>query len=157
MPDFPPIAELLPHRGSAVLLRRVVAHDATSTTCEVEPAASVLWQNEDGSVPVAVALEYMSQAIAAHGGLTDLEAGRERRPGFFLGTRRLDLKVASFAPGEVLEVTARHLRGSAGMLAFDCAVRRPGQTESMVSGVLTVYLLESFEALTRDFGDAGQA
>jgi hypothetical protein len=46
------------------------------------------------------------------------------------------------------------------MLAFDCAIRRAGQSpeaEPMVSGVLTVYLLESFEALERDFADAGQA
>jgi predicted hotdog family 3-hydroxylacyl-ACP dehydratase len=160
MPDFPAIAELVPHRGSAVLLKRVVAHDAASTTCEVDPAASVLWKDEDGSVPVAVALEYMAQAIAAHGGLTDREAGRDRRPGFFLGTRRLQLEVSRFAPGEILIVTARHLRGSTGMLAFDCSIRRAGQSadaQPMVSGVLTVYLLESFEALERDFADAGQA
>jgi predicted hotdog family 3-hydroxylacyl-ACP dehydratase len=157
MTDFPPVAELLPHRGRAVLLRRVVAHDAGATTCEVDPADSVLWRNADGSVPAPVALEYMAQTIAAHGGLSDRESGRGARPGFFLGSRRVDFRAARFEPGELLEVSVRHLRGSAGMLAFDCAVRRAGgasDSEPMVSGVLTVYLLESFDALTRDFGDA---
>jgi predicted hotdog family 3-hydroxylacyl-ACP dehydratase len=157
MPEFPPVAELLPHRGRAVLVRRVVAHDATTTTCEVDPADSVLWKNADGSVPATVGLEYMAQTIAAHGGLSDRESGREARPGFFLGSRRLDFRASRFEPGELLEVTVRHLRGSTGMLAFDCSVRRAAGTsgaEPMVSGVLTVYLLESFDALTRDFGDA---
>ena len=155
MAEFPAITELLPHRGKAVLLRRVVAHDAETTTCEVDPADSVLWRSADGSVPATVALEYMAQTIAAHGGLSDREAGREARPGFFLGSRRLDLGVSRFEPGVLLEVTARHLRGTAGMLAFDCAVRRPGAADEkpMVSGVLTVYLLESFDALTRDFSE----
>ncbi len=157
MAEFPPVAELLPHRGRAVLLRRVVAHDAVSTTCEVDPERSVLWRDGDGSVPATVALEYMAQTIAAHGGLADRESGREARPGFFLGSRRLDFRVPRFEPGQVLEVTVRHLRGSAAMLAFDCSVRRAGGGEAMVSGVLTVYLLESFEALTRDFADVGDA
>jgi predicted hotdog family 3-hydroxylacyl-ACP dehydratase len=154
--EFPPVTDLLPHRGRAVLVRRVLAHDAASTACEVDPADSTLWRRADGRVQAAVALEYMSQVIAAHGGLSDREAGREARPGFFVGSRRLDFRVDSFEPGELLEVTARHLRGSAGMLAFDCAVRRANRAdgeEPMVSGVLTVYLLESFEALARDFTD----
>src|SRR5688572_17623989 len=113
MSEFPRVTELLPHRGRAVLLRRVVAHDAASTTCEVDPAASELWKNADGSVPATVALEYMAQTIAAHGGLSDRESGREARPGFFLGSRRLEFRIRRFEPGELLEVTARHLRGSA--------------------------------------------
>jgi predicted hotdog family 3-hydroxylacyl-ACP dehydratase len=161
MAEFPPVTELLPHRGSAVLLSRVVAHDRASTSCEVDPAASTLWKNTDGTIPASVALEYMAQTVAAHGGLSDRESGRKARPGFFLGSRRLDFRVQRFAPGELLEVTARHLRGSSAMLAFECSVRPAGTasagSEPMVSGVLTVYLLESFEALARDFAEAGDA
>ncbi len=172
---FPPIEELLPHRGPAVLLARVLAHDGRSTTCEVDVARSRLYQAPDGSVPAHVALEYMAQAIAAHGGLLDRAAGRDPRPGFFLGSRRLTLAVSRLEQGEKLEVTATHVRGAGRMLAFDCAVRRrppsrggtapgaaadgrPGASRgseddgrTMVSGVLTVYLLESVEALTREF------
>ena len=151
--EFPPVAELLPHRGRAVLLDRVLAHDATTTVCSVETSASTLFHDADGGVPATVGLEYMAQTIAAHGGLLDRDAGREARPGFFLGTRRLTLAVTRFEPGQCLEVTATHLRGSTGLLAFDCAIRPAPGAEPMVSGILTVYLLESFEALARDFAE----
>jgi predicted hotdog family 3-hydroxylacyl-ACP dehydratase len=153
MPDaaFPPVRELLPHRGRAVLLGAVLAHDATSTTCSVDPDGGGLYRDDDGSIPAWVGLEYMAQAIAAHGGLVDREAGTPTRPGFFLGSRRLAFATGRFAKGQALEVTARHLRGSAGMLAFDCSVREAGHEEPVVSGVLTVYLSESFEALAKDF------
>jgi len=156
--SFPPIVELLPHRGRAVLLDRVLAHDATTTVCSVDTAASALFHDRDGGVPAAIGLEYMAQTIAAHGGLLDREAGRDARPGFFLGTRRLALSVARFEPGRQLLVSATHLRGglrgSSGLLAFDCAIRAAADAEPMVSGILTVYLLESFDALERDFAEA---
>lgn len=162
MPDahapFPPIGELLPHRGRAVLLSRVLAHDATSTTCAVAAGAGQLYRDADGRVPAYVGLEYMAQAVAAHGGLLDREAGREARPGFFLGSRRLSFSVEHFGQDEELVVTAKHLRGTGSMLAFDCSIRaaatggRDGADgPAMVSGILTVYLLESFDALVEDF------
>lgn len=154
---FPPIGELLPHRSRAVLLSRVLAHDATSTTCAVAGDAGQLYRDADGFVPAYVGLEYMAQAVAAHGGLLDREAGREARPGFFLGSRRLSFSVERFEPGRELVVTARHLRGTGSMLAFDCAIRAAGDdagpAEAMVSGILTVYLLDSFDALVEDFAE----
>jgi predicted hotdog family 3-hydroxylacyl-ACP dehydratase len=168
MPEFPSIAELLPHRGPAVLLERVLSHDAKTTVCAVDPRGSGHYRADDGSVPSWVGLEYMAQAVAAHGGLVDRASGAPPRPGFFLGSRRLDLSTARFEPGVELEVSATLLRGTLGrpddgagparsgasVLAFDCAVRAAGSGQTMVSGVLTVYLLESAEALARDFADA---
>ena len=155
-PAFPPIADLLPHRGRAVLLDRVLSHDGLTTVCAVDPRASTLYRGRDGSVPSYVGLEYMAQTVAAHGGLLDRAAGRAARPGLFLGSRRLEFSVAGFAAGRPLEASARHLRGSTGALAFDCTVRSAGASEPMVSGILTVYLLESFEALARDFAPTEQ-
>lgn len=149
--SFPPIAELLPHRARAVLLERVIAHQPKTTTCAVDPNAGELLRDADGCVPAYFGLEYMAQTIAAHGGLLDRAAGRETRPGFFLGSRRVAFAVDRFRPGQALEATATHIRGTAGLLAFDCAIREAGSAEPMVSGVLTVYLLESFAALSRDF------
>jgi predicted hotdog family 3-hydroxylacyl-ACP dehydratase len=156
MPEaFPLPSELLPHSGRAVLLERVVAHDDTTTVCLVDPYADSRFRDSEGRVPAWIGLEYMAQAIAAHGGLLDLAAGRERRPGFFLGSRRLVFTVDSFPAGVRLSVRVRHHRGSRGMLAFDCAIHDAAASEddaaAMVSGILTVYLLESFDALQRDF------
>lgn len=160
MPDaaFPPVHELLPHSGDAVLLDAVVAHDERTTTCVVVAGASPWLRAADGSVPGHLALEYMAQAVAAHGGLLDRATGREARPGFFLGSRRLSLAADRFAAGQRLLVRATHARGGGPMLAFDCDVRDESGGEALAAGVLTVYLLESFEALSRDFqageGDA---
>lgn len=153
MPEaaFPPVRELLPHRGRAVLLGAVLAHDATTTVCSVDPAGGDLYRDEDGTVPAWLGLEYMAQAVAVHGGLLDRAAGTPPRPGFFLGSRRLVFAADRFARGQALEVAARHLRGSASMLAFECSVREPGRTDPLVSGVLTVYLSDGFEALAEDF------
>lgn len=165
MPEsrFPPIEELLPHRGHAILLGRVLEHDATTTVCSVDPRGAAAFRSDDGSVPAVFGLEYMAQAIAAHGGLLEREAAAAARtggnegpqpgakPGFFVGTRRLCFRTDRFERGQALAVTARHLRGTSGLLAFDCAIRVAGEAEPMVSGVLTVYLLESFEALIEDF------
>lgn len=54
-----------------------------------------------------------------------------------------------------MAVTARHLGGTGIMLAFDCSIRAAttdDQPEAeMVSGILTVYLLDSFGVLVEDF------
>jgi hypothetical protein len=74
--------------------------------------------------------------------------------------------VDRFAAGQRLTVSAVHLRSSAALHAFDCSivdgsdgtsttVRAPALT--LVSGVLTVYLLESLEALARDFSQNEEA
>lgn len=169
MPDsgFPPMAGLLPHRGCAILLERVLEHDATTTVCSVDLQAGAAFRSADGSMPAPIGLEYMAQAIAAHGGLLARseaaaaraaagecrEAGEpaEPRPGFFVGARRVAFKTDRFEAGRPLVVTARHLRGTSGLIAFDCSIRGAGDAEPMVSGVLTVYLLKSFEELVEDF------
>ena len=168
---FPPIRTLLPHGKAAVLLERVVAHDAMKTVCTVDPEAGTHFRDDDGSIPAYVGLEYMAQTIAAHGGLAALEEQaeaaaasqpRERtdeqmagepphaRPGFFVGTRRMFFHVDRFAQGEPLVVSAVHVRSTGALHAFDCAIAGASGAP-MVSGVLTVYLLESFEALAEDF------
>src|SRR6185369_1356267 len=65
--EFPPVRELLPHRGSAVLLARVLGHDAKRTVCAVDPDAGASFRDADGSIPAYVGLEFMAQTIAAHG------------------------------------------------------------------------------------------
>lgn len=164
---FAPIRELLPHRGRAVLLDRVLTHEPSKTVCAVDPFAGSLFRSRNGTTPAYVGLEYMAQTIAAHGallerarhatgtigehGATADKPGHDAKPGFFVGARRLSLASPHFDAGQELTVTAVHLRGTSGLLAFDCTVADAATGSSMVSGVLTVYLLESFEALVEDF------
>src|SRR5207247_882287 len=72
-PTYPGIEEVLPQAGRMVLLTRIVGHTEERTTCAVEVSTASPFYDGQGGVPAWVALEYMAQCVAAHGGL--------RRPG----------------------------------------------------------------------------
>jgi predicted hotdog family 3-hydroxylacyl-ACP dehydratase len=148
---FPDIATLVPHSGPMCLLDRVLEHTRERTLCEVDPAGSRLLANSDGSVPAWVALEYMAQCIAVHGGLAARARGEAPRPGLLLGSRRIDFAAREFAPGEKLRVSAAHHRGELGLAAFDCAVFAEAGGDPLVRGRLNVYIVEDWQQLA----DAG--
>ncbi len=140
--SFPPIAELLPHAGPMRLLASVLRHDAFETECGLDVAASALFAGAEGRLPSYVALEWMAQAIAAHGGLAARAAGRAPAPGLLVGARRVALARTHFAPGQRLTVLAR-FAGAAGALAsFECEVREG--RERVAQGVLSVFVSEQF-------------
>jgi predicted hotdog family 3-hydroxylacyl-ACP dehydratase len=151
---FPEPVDLLPHDGAMMLIDSVLSHTPSETECMVDVDASTLFHDTDGSVPSWLSLEYMAQAIAAHGGLVDREAGRPTRPGLLVSSRNLNIAVDKFAPHQRLRVEVRHRRGKIGMLAFECALFDEHDADTVLaSGTLNVYLLESFEALLREFSD----
>lgn len=65
------IARLIPHAGAMALLDRIVAWDAERITSIAvghrDPAHPL--RDNDGALPAVAAIEYASQAMAAHGGL----------------------------------------------------------------------------------------
>ncbi len=138
---FPDLCELLPHSGPMRLLARVLAHDVERTVCALDPAASDLFRDTAGNVPGWLALEWMAQCIAAHGGLVARAAGRRPAPGMLVGAKRVGLERSGFAAGEELEVEAR-FTGSAGALAsFACALR--AGADVVASGSLSVYVSDA--------------
>jgi predicted hotdog family 3-hydroxylacyl-ACP dehydratase len=64
-----------------------------------------------------------------------------------LGSRRLDLRVDWFDPGDSLLVSATHHRGETGLVAFDCAVRLGRDHEPLVAGRVNVYIVDDWDAL----------
>ena len=139
--EFPDLAELLPHSGPMRLLARVLSHDAERTVCALDPGASELFRAAAGNVPGWLALEWMAQCIAAHGGLIARAAGRKPSPGMLVGAKRVGLERRAFDPGEKLEVEAR-FTGSAGALAsFACALR--AGAEVVATGSLSVYVSDA--------------
>lgn len=135
---FPPVHELLPQSGPMLLVGRVLAHDAGGTRCAVDPAAGALFGREPGRVPCWVALEYMAQCAAVHGGLVARSRGEAPQPALFVGARRVVFACDAFATGEGLEVTACPVGASAGAVAFDCRVGRTAQDEPLARGRLLV-------------------
>jgi len=139
---FPDLAELLPHSGPMLLLGRVLSHGAERTVCGLDPAASELFRDAEGRVPAWLALEWMAQCIAAHGGLLARASGKPPAPGVLVGAKRLELARADFAPGDALEVEVRFVSAAGALASFDCAVR--SGLELVASGSLSVYVSEAF-------------
>jgi predicted hotdog family 3-hydroxylacyl-ACP dehydratase len=140
---FPPIRELMPHRGKMLLLDEVVDAGPTSVTCRVQIRSSSSFV-EAGRVPGLVALEYMAQAVGAFAGLRARERGGPVRIGYLLGSRDVELSGRDFLVGDDLRVEAQHVFGDEAIGSFDCKVTRRGTVEA--SGRLNVYLADPKEA-----------
>lgn len=141
---LPPLEELLPQAGPMRLLERIVSHDDEGTRCLVDPARSRLFADEAGSVPVWVALEWMAQCAAAHGGLAARARGEAPRPGLFVGSRRLVFRGDAFAPGRLVEVSARPVAGRGERFAFRCAVHDPEADTPLAEGRLALLVPRDF-------------
>ena len=58
MSGLPRIAELLPHRGPALLLDEVIAHETERVTCRVTLREGAAYAR-DGRLPAVLAIEYI--------------------------------------------------------------------------------------------------
>lgn len=143
--ELPPIERVLPHAGPAVLLSRVIAHEAEHTVCGADAGRVRLYRGADGRVPSWVGIEIMAQCVAAHGGLRSLAKGERPRVGFLLGSRRVELRAAELPEGGELEVHARHLWGDQRMVSFDCTIRDPRGDATLVSANLKAFVPDDRE------------
>ena len=106
------ITALIPHEGSMCLLDAVLSWDATTITCVASSHRAV--DNPlavDGRLDAVCGVEYASQAMAAHGGLT----GNVRRPraGYLANLRDVVCCV------ERLDLLEQQLQVSAELLIAD--------------------------------------
>src|SRR6185312_12521729 len=118
METFPPIAELLPHRGPSVLLDAVV-------------------EDSLDEIRAWVGIELMAQAIAAHAGLNARRSQTPPKKGMLLGTRRFEASTAYFAEGAELEVEARREFGGDGEIAA-CACRILSGGETLATATIII-------------------
>jgi predicted hotdog family 3-hydroxylacyl-ACP dehydratase len=129
MEEFPPIAELLPHRGTAVLLDAVVEDSQDLIRARVRIAPGHPYFEPGRGVPVWVGIELMAQAIAAHAGLAGRRSQSPPRKGMLLGTRRFEASTTYFAEGDELEVEARReFGGDSEIAACVCRIVSGGET-----------------------------
>ena len=113
---------LLPHSGPMSLLHQVVAYDDESTTCSVEIRPDSTFVS-DGQVGPWVGLEYMAQAVAAHGGLALRRKGQPVHIGFLLACRSINFETGPFCVGQTLHVRASPLWGNERLLKFSCSIK----------------------------------
>lgn len=136
MTALPPVASLVPHRPPMVLLDEVRAWDGATARCRLTVRPDAPFAVE-GRVPAAVALEYMAQCAAVHGGLGARDRGEPARGGYLLGARSLSLAVDHFDAGDVLDVEARREDGDGTLEHYEAAVHRAGARVAWAS--LSVY------------------
>ena len=146
-PAYPAVRDVVPHTGRMVLLTRVVDHAPDHTACVVEIGEDTLFREPDGLVPAWVGLEYMAQCVAAHAGLRARANGEPIRIGLLLGSRRVEVRIAGFAPGQILEVRAQRLWGDWGLGSFACSIQDAADGRLLVDGHLSVYLAQDLDAL----------
>ena len=118
---FPPVADVMPHRGPMMLLSSVLEHSEGHTVCAVEVNAGSPFVAPDGTVPALVGVEYLAQGVAAHAGLRGWARGEPPRIGFLIGSRRLDFRShADFRVGQRLIVEVVRAWGEEEFAMFAC-------------------------------------
>ncbi|HSN18269.1 MAG TPA: 3-hydroxylacyl-ACP dehydratase [Gammaproteobacteria bacterium] len=128
MAAFPPIAELLPHRDSAVLLDAVLEDEVDAIRARTRIGPNHPYLVPGHGVPVWVGIELMAQAIAAHAGLSARRDHKSPKKGMLLGSRRFEAKVPYFDVGDELEVRAtREFGDEGGIAACACGILRGGE------------------------------
>lgn len=128
------IESVVPHRGTLLLVDRVLDWDEESIRTELRVRHDDPFGTDEG-IPAWVGLEYMAQTIAAWAGCRARAAGRAPRIGFLLGTRRYECAVAHFAAGSTLQVEARcEMLGDNGLGMFACRLL-DGDQEIAVANV----------------------
>lgn len=141
---IPPIEELLPHRGTMLLLDAVNDWDAESATASA-PVRADAWYAEPEGMPARIGIELMAQTIAAHVGLVARSRGAAPKHGVLLGTRAYQVTMTHFPAGESLTVTTHLiLRDASGLGAYDCSIQRHGQT--VATATIKVFEPEDFAA-----------
>ncbi|MEO8409081.1 MAG: hotdog family protein [Propionivibrio sp.] len=145
---MPPIEDLLPHRGTMLLLDRVTDFDTESASAEYRPRRDAWYADADGHMPAWIGIELMAQTIAAHVGLLKRAAGAPPRQGVLLGARRYVASRAAFAADEVLCIRSKVVLSDAGGLgAYECRIDASDASgsEALATATLKVFEPDDFQ------------
>ncbi|MCP5040234.1 MAG: hypothetical protein GY944_04340 [bacterium] len=140
--EFPAVADLIPHDADMVLLSEVLEHGEAGTVCAIEVGSGPL-VGSDGRVGAWVGIEYMSQCVAAHGGLLAHAANERPRIGLLLGTRRIRLLQGYYRAGQKIIARAVPVWGrTVGLVAFDCTLECANSGELLAESRLKCFVGE---------------
>jgi len=141
--EYPELEHVMPHRGDALLLERVLEHDGRHTVVLVDVESQRWLKREDGSVANWLVVEYMAQCIAAHAGLLAHAEHRHAPNGFLIRVRGLRLHAPEVPAGTRLRVSARAVLGRPGLgvVSQECRVHleeNGGEGALVAEGRLTL-------------------
>ncbi|PMS19107.1 beta-hydroxyacyl-ACP dehydratase [Trinickia dabaoshanensis] len=142
---FPPIEDVLPHRGTMRLVDEIVACSDDAVTVLASVAPEAWYADAHGAMPAWLGIELMAQAIAAHVGLNAMRAGGRARPGVLLGASRYEAHSPSFAAGARLRIEAKELlKSEQGHGAYDCTIADADRC--LAQAVVKVFQPNDFQA-----------
>jgi predicted hotdog family 3-hydroxylacyl-ACP dehydratase len=145
---FPPIEELLPHRGAMLLLDRVFSENEESIVAETTVPETAWYLDEQGGMPAWIGIELMAQAIAAHAALRGRRKGEPPRRGVLLGCRAYRASAPRAAAGARLNVFAKaSVVDESGLGAYECRIEL-GAAE-FATATLKVFEPEDFDAFMK--------
>ncbi|MDO8288830.1 MAG: hypothetical protein Q7T44_06385 [Parvibaculum sp.] len=136
-----PIESLVRHRGTMLLIDRLVEASDVHVIGEVTISETSTFFRQGRGVPAYVGLEYMAQTVSGFDGAKRVVTGEPPAIGFLLGTRRYTSNVRYFLANTLLSVRADMIFSENGMAAFDCVISAYG--EELVTASLNVYRPES--------------
>lgn len=113
---------VVPHRGDALLLDRIVGSDDTHLEAQLTVRGETAFSDPAGNLPGWVAPEIMAQAVAALAGCRSLrDRGYAMPLGLLLGVRGLRLETDAFRPGQEIRVEVLCTSSDEeGRGVFDC-------------------------------------
>jgi predicted hotdog family 3-hydroxylacyl-ACP dehydratase len=146
--ELPPIESLVPHRGESLLLDCVLEHDDESTVARVVVGSRKCLEKADGTVAPWVALEYMSQCVAARESLLAADDSGPPTPGYLTSAVGVRLHRSRFEAGEQLLVRTRRTRGRLGLGVFShfCTIHQEsesGDGSLVAEGRLTISIFKA--------------
>ncbi|MDB5776032.1 MAG: beta-ketoacyl-ACP synthase [Herbaspirillum sp.] len=136
---IPPVADLVPHTATMLLLDRVVAVGEDTLQAEVRITPQTLFAGPDG-VGSWIGIEYMAQAVAACAGYRRYREGCAEtvKIGFLLGSRRYTASRDRFPLGSTLHIHVQQLlQAENGLGSFECFIDDGAQR--VASATLTVF------------------
>lgn len=146
---LPPIAEILQHRDTMLLLDRMINFTDLSGTAEYSPRCDAWYADAQGNMPAWIGIELMAQTIAAHIGLLKRKEGAPPKQGALLGTRSYSSTVADFRAGEALRIHAAvTYRDGSGLGAYDCSIAHGD--EVLATATIKVYEPDNFQTFLQE-------
>lgn len=146
---FAPIEELLPHRGTMLLLEAVVACTDEALTAHARARHDAWYADASGAMPAWLGIELMAQAIAAHVGIMSMRAGHPMRPGVLLGSQRYAMHAPAFARDALLRIDIKELlRGEEGHGAYECVIRQDDAVAA--EAVIKVFQPRDFQSFIEE-------
>ena len=133
-------ADFLPHRPPMILLAEMISVDvpeAASAVPDTSPNC-IFYDPELKGVPACAALEYMAQTMALAVGVGRRRRGLPPRIGFILGTRRMEVKVATFESGKRYVANAKCVYDDNEFASFDCSITDPDGA-TVATALFTAY------------------